>query len=61
MLKGDLYLILNLGMKSVRIIVFDAQAKIYFKNSYPVHTWIREDLIEQDPEEWLPTLHTWAT
>lgn len=45
-------LVLNLGLKSVRAIVFDDKGKKLKSASKPVHTLLRGDFVEQDPEEW---------
>ena len=45
-------LVLNLGLKSIRAIVFDEKGKKLKSASKPVHTLLRGNYVEQDPEEW---------
>lgn len=46
------FLVLNLGLKSLRAIVFDENGNVHFKNSLSVETYINADRVEQDPNEW---------
>jgi len=45
-------LILNLGLKSIRAIVFNEKGQKLKSISKPVNTFLRRDYVEQDPEEW---------
>jgi sugar (pentulose or hexulose) kinase len=45
-------LVLNLGLKSIRSIVFDSQGKKIASASKPLSTTIRGDFITQSPKEW---------
>jgi len=51
-----MYLIVNLGLKSIRVIVFDRNGSQVFSDSKPVHTFILNNYIEQDANEWLERL-----
>lgn len=51
-----MYLIVNLGLKSLRIIVFDGEGNQLHSISRPVQTFIFNDQIEQDANEWLKLL-----
>jgi sugar (pentulose or hexulose) kinase len=46
------YLIVNLGLKSIRIIIFDDEAKVIYSDSLPVHTSLKSERVEQDVNEW---------
>ena len=52
-----MYLIVNLGLKSIRIIVFSDVGKIIYSDSFPVHTSLQGGKIEQDAAEWKILLH----
>lgn len=45
-------LVINLGLRSMRAIVFDAKGNNLAHSWYPVRTAIKGDHIEQDPQEW---------
>jgi len=45
-------LVINLGLKSVRAILFDERAQKVAVASRPVQTFLRDSWMEQDPEEW---------
>lgn len=47
-----LYLVLNLGLKSIRAIVFNIEGKTMFSSYLPIKTMIREEWVEQNPNEW---------
>jgi len=51
-----MYLIVNLGLKSIRIIVFDDNGNQLHSISRPVQTFIFNDQVEQDANEWLELL-----
>jgi xylulokinase len=50
--ESEFYLIINLGLKSLRLIVFDDNGLEIYKSSEPVHTSMHKDFVEQDPLEW---------
>lgn len=43
----------NLGLKSIRCVVLDAQGNACAFSSRPVHTFLGANSVEQDPKEWL--------
>jgi len=45
-------LVLNLGFKSVRAIIFDSDGKVISNSHEKVSSYINKDLFEQDPHEW---------
>jgi len=45
-------LVLNLGLKSIRAIVFDPDGRKRRVASRPVRTFLKNGEVEQDPEEW---------
>ena len=47
-----MYLIINLGLKSIRFIVFDDNAKVIYSDSRPIHTILKNERVEQDAYEW---------
>lgn len=47
-----MYLIVNLGLKSIRIIVFNDAGKVMYSDSFPVHTSLQGERVEQDAVEW---------
>ena len=48
----ELYLVLNLGLKSLRGIVFDRSGRVAFKDAHPIHSWVKGPFLEQEPGEW---------
>ncbi|MEN9327864.1 MAG: hypothetical protein RI947_672 [Candidatus Parcubacteria bacterium] len=46
------YLVINLGLRSIRAVLFDSEAHIIEKNWYPVQTEMHKDTVEQNPQEW---------
>ena len=46
------FLIINLGLKSVRAIIFDAKGRKLAASSAPVHTHLTHHFVEQSPVEW---------
>lgn len=50
-------LIINLGLKSIRSIIFDQSGKVLAKSSLPINTFLSEDTVEQDPKEWKKKLN----
>jgi len=51
-MTSDLILVLNLGLKSIRSIIFDLEGHKLAHASMPVGTILKGDRVEQDPEEW---------
>lgn len=46
------YLVANLGLRSIRVILFDQAGTIIERNWYPVQTLINNNNVEQDPNQW---------
>ncbi len=46
------FLVINLGLKSIRAIVFDSLGETYFQDSYTINTLVHGNEVEQDPNEW---------
>jgi sugar (pentulose or hexulose) kinase len=51
-----MYLVVNLGLKSIRGIVFDDTGTQIYAKAFPVHTTIFGNNVEQDATEWLQLL-----
>ncbi|MEO9476965.1 MAG: FGGY-family carbohydrate kinase [Cyclobacteriaceae bacterium] len=47
-----MYLIINLGLKSIRGIVFTEKGRQVFSKAFPVHTTLFNRRVEQDASEW---------
>ena len=47
-----MYLVINLGLKSIRGIVFDHRGVPLYSKNHPVHTTLSHDKVEQDAAEW---------
>ena len=45
-------LIVNLSLRSIRVIIFDDSGKKLYENWLPVRTVIEGQTVEQDPDEW---------
>lgn len=45
--------VINLGLKSIRCIIFDEGGRKLATASRPVHTYLRSREVEQDATEWL--------
>lgn len=45
-------LVINLGMKSVRSIVFDSEGRKLASSSLPIETYLCKECVTQDPDEW---------
>ena len=45
-------LVLNMGMKSIRCIIFDESGRKISSAALAISTAINEDCVEQDPDEW---------
>ncbi|KXK07447.1 MAG: Xylulose kinase [Microgenomates bacterium OLB22] len=50
--ENTYYGVINLGLRSIRVIIFNNKAEVIRKNWYPVRTVIEGDRVEQDPAEW---------
>ena len=46
------YLIVNLGLKSIRIIVFNEEGKQIYVKAKPVYSNLKDDRVEQNATEW---------
>ncbi len=51
-----MYLVINLGLKSIRGIIFDREGKQIYSKAFPVHTFLYDKLVEQDATEWIKLL-----
>ncbi|MEX0856904.1 MAG: FGGY-family carbohydrate kinase [Balneolaceae bacterium] len=51
-----MYLVINLGLKSIRGIIFDNNNEQIYSLSFPVHTTLFQEKVEQDPKEWIELL-----
>ena len=47
-----MFLVLNLGLKSIRSIIFDDQFNIISSSSRPLKTYLDNTIVEQCPKEW---------
>lgn len=47
-----MYLIINLGLKSIRAIIFNESNRVIYSSSRPVNTWLVGDYVEQSAVEW---------
>lgn len=47
-----MYLIINLGLKSIRGIIFSTDGRQIYSKGFPVHTTLFKDQVEQDVDEW---------
>ena len=45
-------LVLNMGMKSIRSIVYDVSGEKLATVSLPIETYLDREKVTQDPEEW---------
>jgi xylulokinase len=52
-----MYLVINLGLKSIRAIIIDENANQIYSMSRPVRTFIYKDFVEQDANEWQELLY----
>ena len=46
------FLVINLGLRSLRVIVFSSKAEKLWHKWYPVESTISSDHVEQNPNEW---------
>jgi|TARA_Y100000385_G_C13109150_1_gene651021 sugar (pentulose or hexulose) kinase len=53
-----MYLIINLGLKSIRGIIFNKDGQQIFSSSRAVHSKLIEDKVEQDTDEWKAKLES---
>lgn len=51
-----MFLVINLGLKSIRGIVYDSLGEILYSKAFPVHTILFREKVEQDAAEWLNLL-----
>lgn len=47
-----MFAVINLGLKSIRLCLFDAECHLLYKKSHPLNTIIFGEGVEQDGEEW---------
>lgn len=52
MMESPLTLIVNLSLRSMRIIIFNEQGSKIYEDWLPVRTYINGPAVEQDPNEW---------
>ena len=57
-----MYLVINLGLKSIRGIIFNTVGKKIYSKSFEINTFINHGFVEQSPEEYvyylnIETLH----
>lgn len=45
-------IVLNLGLKSIRCVLFDSSGSIVSVKSLPLTTYVSDNQVEQDPNEW---------
>lgn len=45
-------LVLNMGMKSIRSIIFDAKGNKLAYSSVPIETFLKGEKVTQSPNEW---------
>ena len=45
-------LVLNIGLKNVRSIIFEVEGKAVADFSTPVKTYINNSFVEQSPKDW---------
>lgn len=50
--KNRYYLVINLGLGSIRAIIFNQRREKLAQNWYPVQTLMNKDEVEQNPQEW---------
>ena len=50
--KEPYFLVINLGLRSIRAIVFNSQGEKLIHSWYPVRTILKGHHVEQDPREW---------
>ncbi len=50
--KKDCVLVLNLGLRSIRTVVFDEKGNKIAHEWLPVRSYVHHHQVEQDPEEW---------
>jgi sugar (pentulose or hexulose) kinase len=46
------YIVINLGLRSIRAVLYNDNAEVIDKNWFPVSSMIDHDQVEQDPNEW---------
>ena len=56
MMKSPATLIVNLSLRSIRVIVIDNSGKKIYEDWLPIRTYINGLSVEQDPNEWYESL-----
>ena len=51
-INDEYYMVVNLGLKSIRCIIFNKKGSVIENDSLPVNTIIMNDWVEQSPNEW---------
>jgi|GEM_PF-630645 len=46
------YIVINLGLRSIRAVLYNNHNEVVDKNWFPVQTMIDHNQVEQDPDEW---------
>lgn len=52
MISSPLTLIVNLSLRSVRVVVFSELGEKVYEDWLPIRTYVNESSVEQDPNEW---------
>lgn len=47
-----MFAVVNLGLKSIRLCLFDRHGRVLFKKSHPLHSVIFGEAVEQSSDEW---------
>jgi xylulokinase len=50
--NDEYYLVLNLGLKSIRCIIFNEKGTVIEQASLKINTFIKDEWVEQSPSEW---------
>ena len=50
--NDEYYIVVNLGLKSIRCIIFNKKGSVIEHASLPINTYIMDEWIEQNPNEW---------
>lgn len=51
-----MYLVINLGLKSIRGIIFNVEGEQLYSKAFPVQTALFQERVEQDATEWMELL-----
>jgi len=50
--NNEYYMVINLGLKSIRCIIFNEKGSVIESDSLPINTFIMDERVEQKPNEW---------